>query len=206
MSHHQPAAARTIRRLVSTINALVKIIRAKDSENAGLRAIISTLKQENDQLHVDLENDPLTGVYNRTGLRSAWRRLSPAVTAVMIIDGDGFKQINDRHGHAFGDDIICLIADTLSACNIVAARFGGDEFIGLIVDSDPTTVAETFRQKLAQPRIIRGEPITVTATIGLCYVVRNDDDDTPMCDYLDRADAALYAGKHAGRNTIRITS
>jgi diguanylate cyclase len=196
-------AAQTIERLMATIRILVKINKATRKENQQLRDLISAMEAERNRLYEQQEIDQMTGIYNRTGMQRAWRRDAEAVTAVILIDGDGFKAINDRYGHTTGDAVICAIAETISSCDITAARYGGDEFVGLIYSDDPYATAETFRTKLRLPRMINGHNITLSATIGLCYVT---GDRRALCDYIDAADDALYQGKAAGRNTIRITS
>lgn len=205
MSHQQRPGPTA--RLINTIRVLTKIVRSQRSEIADLRKIISTLEAETNQLHTALEMDQLTGVYNRAGLHRAWRRNGAAITGVMLIDGDGFKKINDKHGHSVGDAVICTMADALASSTIIAARFGGDEFVGLIIDDDPYDAAARFAKDLSTPRVIEGCKITLTATIGLC-IVDHDSSGHPkhnICDYLDKADEALYAGKEAGRNTIITT-
>lgn len=181
-------------------------LRACQTENQALRQEAAALGLEIERLRIETFTDPLTGAYNRTGLRHVWNEVMREVTAVMIVDSDWFKQINDRYGHRTGDVVICHIGETLRACGIIAARTMGDEFIGLITDGDPEQVAERLRTTVATPRSVNGHMITTTITIGLCLVHQaNGIPAAALMDYLDHADAALYQGKRAGRNTIVTT-
>lgn len=187
----------------------VKRLRKLITANQHLRAENRALRQENTCLQLEIQRlrietftDPLTGTYNRTGLRHVWEEVLSEVTAVMILDADRFKQINDRYGHQAGDVVICHIGETIRSCGIIAARTMGDEFIGLFVDPEPEKTAEQLRSAIATPRSINGNTITTTVTIGLCLA----DTTTALIEYLDHADAALYQGKRAGRNTVVTTT
>jgi diguanylate cyclase (GGDEF)-like protein len=182
-------------------------IRTLQTENQALREQATVLSLEIERLRIETFTDPLTGAYNRTGLRHVWSEVAQDVTAVMIIDSDRFKAINDRYGHRTGDVVICHIGEMIRTSGIIAARTMGDEFIGLVTDQEPEKIAEQLRAAIAEPRIINGNNIVTTVTIGLC-LVRQDDDGlptAPLIEYLDHADAALYQGKRLGRNTI-VTS
>jgi len=188
------------------VKQLEQQLRAVCAENAALHQNIAALDLEIERLRIETFTDPLTGAYNRTGLRHIWAEVAKEVTAVMIIDSDRFKQINDRYGHGTGDVVICHICDAIRSSGVIVARTMGDEFIGLITDPDPEKIAETIRVAVARPRSINGHKIVTTVTIGLCLVEDHntsmEDHNTSMIEYLDLADAALYQGKNAGRNAI----
>lgn len=207
MSHHG-----TITRHITTIRILTKIIRKKNRRIAELQ---SEIRQQAEALALQsaeitsmvmrIETDPLTGALNRSGLRTAWAERTD-LTAVMIVDGDNFKVINDRYGHTAGDEIICLIANTMRCPGITVARIGGDEFVGLISSDDPTAVAESFLRRLSAPRIIQGDTVHITATVGLAHV-KIDDQGRPtstMSECMDMVDSALYRGKRAGGNCVVV--
>ncbi|HYM36549.1 MAG TPA: diguanylate cyclase [Steroidobacteraceae bacterium] len=155
--------------------------------------------------------DELTGVPNR---RSALRRLEAIMhnhnsppCAVSIVDIDHFKSINDKHGHPQGDFILQRVARKLSSLIAEPAfigRLGGEEFVVV----SPGATLETARQAAERYRSeistldTRGElgDRTITVSIGVC--VSKPADDTPVT-LLQRADAALYAAKHAGRNCVK---
>ncbi|WP_229403510.1 GGDEF domain-containing protein [Micromonospora okii] len=142
--------------------------------------------------------DPLTGLANRAGLTQAWTHLAPARPYVAVIDLDGFKPVNDTHGHAAGDIVLTTIAGRLRTVNAVAARLGGDEFAALIDAPDPAAVAHRLAQVIAAPvELPTGVTVTVTASIGLAPAVG----DLPAA--LGAADAAMYRAK-TGRTGVAM--
>lgn len=159
------------------------------------------------------ERDPLTGVENR---RAFTRRLEEvfaqqrprARLALMILDLDHFKSINDRFGHPFGDTVllatVAAVRDTLEdACHL--ARLGGEEFALLCEDHDPSSaadLAERLRAAIAAMRIAgpRGE-ISISVSIGVAPLGTRIDQPG---DWLRAADAALYRAKDEGRNRVVI--
>lgn len=161
--------------------------------------------------------DPLTGLLNRRSflplsdgaLKLAQRNLSPLVALVM--DLDAFKAVNDRHGHAIGDEVIrCAagaLAETLRTSDMVA-RMGGEEFAALLPDTGPEearVAAERLRKAIEALRIPLpdGSPgsLRVTASIGLA--MWNGGEET-LHQLLVRADRALYAAKQNGRNRVEM--
>ncbi|NYS62083.1 GGDEF domain-containing protein [Vreelandella salicampi] len=125
---------------------------------------------------------------------------------LLLADLDHFKTINDTHGHAAGDSVIkafaTLCENTLRHHDL-AARIGGEEFAILLPETDlegGQVLAERLRQALANtPAMINGEPIFVTASIGVTMAAHNDADVGTM---LARADKALYQAKTGGRNQV----
>ncbi|MCP5476282.1 MAG: GGDEF domain-containing protein [Rhodanobacteraceae bacterium] len=134
---------------------------------------------------------------------------SGADAALMVVDIDRFKQVNDRHGHAVGDRAIQHVArQLLQSCAGFgsAGRLGGEEFIGLLANvGGPTQalqIAEQLRQAVEEsPLQIEGaaEPLPLTVSIGVASRQSQDRDFTA---WLQRADQALYAAKAAGRNRV----
>lgn len=125
--------------------------------------------------------------------------------AVLFVDVDHFKAINDQHGHAIGDTVLRHVAGTLATSLRPAdpiGRFGGAEFVVGLVECDAREapeVAERLRRAVAErPLICAGHRIAATVSIGLA--VR--DDDSMLGSLLDRADAAMYRAKYAGRNRV----
>lgn len=169
-------------------------------ENATLRALLACRTSETEALRAEMLRDSLTGLYNRTGLRHAWDSMAARVTAVMVIDLDRFKQVNDRYGHHAGDIALCMIADMITECGIIGARTGGDEFIGLVTTTDPGSTAEQLQALVRNPVEINGNTIMLTVSIGLCLI----DGDEPMSHHIERADSALYQVKRAGRDGVRV--
>ena len=154
--------------------------------------------------------DELTGVPNR---RSVLRHLDdllqngdPISCGVLIIDIDHFKSINDRYGHPVGDEVLKSIADSLREIGkppAFSGRLGGEEFILVLPDQSSATalnLAENLRAHVAQLDLSRwlGER-RITVSIGVTMATADDT----LSTMLRRADAALYAAKHAGRNCVR---
>jgi two-component system cell cycle response regulator len=155
--------------------------------------------------------DPLTGLYNRRYMASHLATLlsqsaSQHGTAVLILDLDYFKQINDSHGHPIGDEVLREIGNRIVR-NIrgidMACRYGGEEFVVLMPDTD-LDAAEVVANRLLQA--IGGKPVTtkeglsltVTCSIGCTSQGAGDTAES----LLKRADDALYEAKNGGRNRI----
>lgn len=159
--------------------------------------------------------DPLTGCYNRRGFvqlgevefNRAWRFNRPL--AVLMIDVDHYKQLNDTYGHAIGDQILAAMVDCYRA-NLrtvdIVGRYGGEEFVVLLPEVDLRTalrVAERLRAAVAAMSVPVNDPgIRVTISVGVAILTRN----TPDLDALvKRADQAQYRAKQAGRNQVAVS-
>ncbi len=153
--------------------------------------------------------DPLTNLPNRTIFRTrldtALRDAEPGATAVLFVDVDGFKPINDTYGHATGDRLLEQIAERLSGCVRpfdTVARHGGDEFTllleGLSHADAAGTVAERVVRSLSQPFDLDGRSVSVSASVGVAC------DHGDGGDLLDRADRAMYHAKQSGKRGYSI--
>jgi len=182
------------------------------AEINALKAVASLLVQL--QARIDAEeqtifnanHDDLTGLPNRRALiHELVKRLeSGRDTAVMIIDLDRFKVMNDFLGHASGDRLLVTIADRLRTsirANDFAARLGGDEFVFLVdqITSEMEILATSFRllEVIAQPVDIMGQMFSHTASIGIALA---PDEKPDAVEMLGWADVALYSAKSQGRN------
>jgi len=156
------------------------------------------------------ERDPLTGLYNRRSLQPALDAALGAVPgdpsgAVLVIDLDGFKSINDTLGHAAGDRVLAAAAGVLSASvrtADVVARLGGDEFVVFL-----PRAAEPIARRVAALMLSRlaalgddGGLTRVTASIGIAVT----DDLREVDELLRRADSAMYTAKRNGRNRAEL--
>lgn len=167
-------------------------------------------------LHIVLEQrsnrDPLTAVLNRRGFaevhakEKARARRSGTLIAVMSIDLDFFKAINDAHGHAVGDLVLIDVAGVISGVlrgSDAVARFGGEEFVVLLSDSYQARaelVAQRIQHALRQPRAVSSLP-RYTLSIGIaCQSGHGEDLDSLLL----RSDQALYRAKQLGRDRIEI--
>lgn len=157
-------------------------------------------------------HDPLTGLGNRAALMDALHTAlsQPAGGRgwLILLDLDGFKNVNDTFGHPVGDALLVALARDFAAVAPPAAkpaRLGGDEFAIVLPGCDEagaTGLAERILALAARPRLIDGAPINVSASLGLLPL----DAATDAASALRDADIALYAAKSAGRNRYRISS
>ena len=156
------------------------------------------------------QHDPLTGLANRTLFREiiahaveTCRRDNSHLT-ILFIDLDGFKQVNDTHGHEIGDKLLVAFAERLrSAARSadVVARVGGDEFAVMLEGADADTgasVAFKLRELLSQPYPLDGLTIEVRASIGSATFPQSGANASEL---LKRADEAMYRAKTARRTT-----
>lgn len=184
----------------SAILALVEQIHARLAEVDRLRAAAMT--------------DPLTGLWNRRGFEplieqaiARTGRTGEAI-AIVVIDVDRFKQINDRHGHGVGDEALVSVSRALVGAirpTDIAARLGGDEFALLLAGADASgasLVCERIRRSLA--RSCAGG-VTITLSFGIADANSLDRPGVGAAarkGWLEAADAALYDAKAAGRDTV----
>ncbi|SCG78738.1 diguanylate cyclase (GGDEF) domain-containing protein [Micromonospora echinaurantiaca] len=142
-------------------------------------------------LHRATLRDPLTGLANRAGLADAWAQLAALRPWVVMVDLDGFKPVNDTHGHAAGDLVLTAVASRLRSVHGVAARLGGDEFAALLLDTDPAAAARQLAAAVAAPvRLPSGVALSVTASIGIAPA-----SSAGLAAALADADAAMYRAK-----------
>jgi diguanylate cyclase (GGDEF)-like protein len=160
--------------------------------------------------------DPLTGIANRRAFLENAEMLAkrhadiPKPTAVLLIDLDHFKSINDRFGHAIGDRVLEMFAsiaqNTLRASDLLG-RLGGEEFAAVLHDAPRAAamaVAERLREAFAQAtQDVEGRPVCATMSIGLVSCEMPSIDITSL---LAQADQALYFAKERGRNRVEVAS
>ncbi|MCU7806305.1 MAG: EAL domain-containing protein [Candidatus Thiodiazotropha sp. (ex Semelilucina semeliformis)] len=180
---------------------------------------ISDRKATEEQIHRKVLFDDLTNLPNRILLRT---KLESLITlsqrrktygALLFMDLDNFKNINDSMGHLTGDILLCRVAERLTnslRSEDVVSRLGGDEFVVVLpmLDEDQNQasvtardVAEKLRQALNQPVLLDGHEYVITPSIG---VVLLPSEGTNADDLLRQADTAMYRAKASGRNTIRF--
>ena len=157
-------------------------------------------------------HDGLTGLPNRSRflerLGSHLESAEPGSIAVLFIDIDNFKVINDSLGHDAGDQLLQAMSERLRTVvrdRDLLGRFGGDEFIVMLRDVsgkyDPFNVAEQLRAEIAKPLVIEGAELFVTASIGITVSDREGVSTTEM---LRDADAAMYRAKARGRDCVEV--
>jgi diguanylate cyclase (GGDEF)-like protein/PAS domain S-box-containing protein len=175
---------------------------------------VSAIKEAQSKLEELAFFDPLTQLANRRLFRNELEKAlllshrRKQSLAVMLLDLDLFKNINDSLGHDAGDELLVEIGwrlkKSVRATDMVA-RFGGDEFVILLddIDSEYTVsrIASTISEELAQPFEIGGKTLTITASIGVALAPRDGNDEQSLLKY---ADLALYRVKESGRNGHRF--
>ena len=158
-------------------------------------------------------HDALTGLANRMELRQRMARIIDGgagdadLTALIIVDLDGFKPINDTLGHDVGDQLLIEVAGRLKAlmrASDVVARLGGDEFVILLTKlrerGDVQSFAERLLRRLADPVQVDGQQIRIGASLGIAFYPRDGLDVDTL---LNQADMALYSAKTGGRGMYR---
>lgn len=183
--------------------------RTEELESANAR-----LRESERQLQAQAHTDPLTGLANRLLLDARLlqsmqqARRSHGQIAVLLVDLDNFKPINDSYGHAIGDEVLRLVADKLRAAVRevdTVARLGGDEFVivlhGIGDVADAERVAQKIIADLDQPMRILGLPLEVGACVGIAPFSTGELTTTEL---VRRADQAMYAAKEAGRGCYRV--
>ncbi|MDK9723463.1 MAG: EAL domain-containing protein [Sterolibacteriaceae bacterium MAG5] len=161
-------------------------------------------------------HDNLTGLANRTLLHDrisqaiAFARRSSRSVAVMLLDLDHFKHVNDAFGHSAGDDLLKEVAQRLRACvreSDTVARLGGDEFVIVLSDlvsaEDVDHISEKISESLSRPVMIGEREAFVGASIGISLFPRDGEHGETL---LRNADMAMYRVKEHGRNSVRLFS
>jgi diguanylate cyclase (GGDEF)-like protein len=160
--------------------------------------------------------DPLTGIANRraflheAGLLAKRHASNPRPTAVLLIDLDHFKSINDRFGHALGDSVLEIFSaaarKSVRSTDLIG-RLGGEEFASVLYDTSrdkAVAVAERMRETFAQlAQDVNGRPVCATVSIG---IVHCEGAVLDIPELLAQADHALYSAKERGRNRVEVAS
>jgi diguanylate cyclase (GGDEF)-like protein/PAS domain S-box-containing protein len=194
-------------------------------ERAGEPIFVGVIRDITQQRHAKEEiqrlafYDPLTHLPNRRLLQDRLEQalITSARTAqqgaLMFLDLDHFKHLNDTLGHDLGDELLKQVATRLKTCvreGDTVARLGGDEFVVLLEGLSPAShesaaqaeaIAGKILLALGQPYQLRGHPFESTPSIGIVLFPGEDDDTEAL---LKKADIAMYQAKAAGRNTVRF--
>src|SRR6201995_2693736 len=181
----------------------------------GSKQDIPSDRQAMESLRRQAETDPLTGLANRSVFQARYREIigdslnHGFASALVLIDLDRFKDLNDTLGHPAGDACLCEVARRLERAFHTAglvARLGGDEFaIILRAPTNPARIAHVLRQTvvmLSRPLFWNGLRIEVSASIGAALIGRPHR--RRIADLLAEADIALYDAKAAGRNQVHL--
>ncbi|NEX62371.1 EAL domain-containing protein [Noviherbaspirillum galbum] len=195
----------------------VSALRGPDGQFQGLVAIVVDIgerKQAQERLRHASLHDPLTGLPNRTmlfeyaGYQLPHNRRHHRRTALLFLDLDRFKPVNDSHGHEVGDAVLQEAARRLMASvreEDMVARLGGDEFVILLQDTgDPQYAAEVawhIASRIAEPFHVGELALSVSTSIGISIFPQDGDDIDTL---LSHADMAMYQAKQNGRNNVQF--
>jgi diguanylate cyclase (GGDEF)-like protein len=202
------------RQMVNDRHILVNEYRTPDNQTVVLYTDISELKRREKKIHHLAHHDMLTGLPNRVLFRDKLESAiisasgSESMVAVLCLDLDRFKNVNDTLGHHVGDMLLQEVARRIQSClrgHDIAARLGGDEFaiiMSNIRDQDaPTSLAWRLLDILAQPMIVNDHTIVTGTSIGIAFSVEGQVSSENI---LKNADLALYRAKSDGRGTFRF--
>jgi diguanylate cyclase (GGDEF)-like protein len=181
-------------------------------ENGRLEDSLARVTRQKEDLHFRALHDVLTGLGNRALLWEALSHLDDPLrgsrqSAVLLLDLDDFKAVNDTLGHQAGDQLLVEVSRRLEACcrpEDTIARLGGDEF-AILLDrmsspGDATFVAGRISDALSQPLLLSGQPVVPQASMGIALVRSG----TPPEELMRRADLAMYQSKSRGKGTFSV--
>ena len=211
------------RRMIVELFEVLRVAEESEARFLELENRMLSLQRENLDLTVRnrtlsevSSRDALTGLYNRcyviekldSEINRALRHGSPM--ALLMLDVDHFKRINDTYGHSTGDQVLKAIGQLLrDSCRVydVPGRYGGEEFCIVLPETklgNTNVVAERIRTRLAGASLqAGGEALSVTASIGIAGIDESGGALSPA-DLIDRADRALYWAKDRGRNRVEM--
>jgi diguanylate cyclase (GGDEF)-like protein len=202
---YRDALGALITRFRRLVRETRRVIVHSDRQERELNSLNSTLQRLAAELDYKSKHDSLTGAFNR---RAVIERievlLREGALALIVLDIDHFKQINDEHGHPVGDAVIVELVSRLHAIvpeRAEIGRVGGEEFTVVLPAaelSSAVVLAESMRAKVAEAPFARPGGRTVTASFGVSYT----DKDGTFDEAYGRADAALYEAKRGGRNRV----
>lgn len=194
----------------------LRVVRSRDGlprHFIGVARDISDIKSTKDRLEHLATHDALTGLPNRTVLSEALerevetRRRHGGKSAVLFVDIDHFKDVNDTHGHHAGDELLRSVASRLKGTirsEDMIARFGGDEFVVVISDFGAHSVVDEVVRRMLnsvrEPAVVEGITVRPSATAGIAIF---PDSGATTEDLLKNADAAMYQAKRIGRGSYQ---
>ncbi|HET9518439.1 MAG TPA: GGDEF domain-containing protein [Actinoplanes sp.] len=179
------------------ITLLVTILCGSQSNAAAQH--VHDLQEARRQLEHQAGHDALTGLPNRSQLERHAAGLDGRALGVLLLDLDGFKQVNDTFGHAAGDDLLKAIAERITRVTRggdLPGRLGGDEFVLLLADADQSTVdvvANRLRTSICEPVDVAGRTVRVGVSIGVVCRAAGDPGDFALLAAM--ADSAMYQEK-----------
>jgi len=209
------------RGLKKALTSALDATREMEKQNRDLEEKFDASSKEITRLREDLESmrqeamtDGLTGIANRKLFDAELRRAAMQamekgdLLSLLMLDIDHFKAFNDSYGHQIGDQVLMLLAKTLTASikgQDTAARFGGEEFSVILPGTSlkgAIKVAENIRKRVSQKQVVNRATGDTMGQITVSVGVAQFEYGEPLSQLISRADEALYAAKNAGRNRV----
>lgn len=205
------SASVTVQFAMAMVSVAVILVAVSTHERVGML----------EQMELLASRDPLTGLLNRRSFLAQGQHAIDSMTsdnrgvAVLMLDLDNFKGINDRYGHAVGDKLLVATANTLTHqlrdVDIIG-RLGGEEFtvvISGITQDSARALGDLLRVAVAETMVDIGDAteveVGVTVSIGVTHIGRNHEPHGSILELLEQADAALYAAKQLGRDRVILS-
>lgn len=211
----------SVEEIRATVTRVVEETKVVTQQNAKLQEKLEESSEQLTVLKEDLSKaqqesltDPLTGVGNRKRFTNELKRLTQEAEeqktslSLLMVDIDHFKKFNDTHGHQVGDQVLRLVARTLTE-NLkgrdVICRYGGEEFVIILAQTrlaDAHRVAEALRQFVATKKVVRRDTNVSLGTVTISIGLAEWNWTEPLSQLLRRADTGVYLAKAAGRNRV----
>jgi diguanylate cyclase (GGDEF)-like protein len=211
------SVAYMLRTLARRRDAALDLASKRSEELAASLKVVEQANRDLERARTEAERlsreDPVTGIFNRRHFGEVLARElsdpeSGGIPAVLLLDLDHFKHVNDEHGHLMGDAVLQTVTDRIASVlrsEDCLARWGGEEFAVLAPDIDRdgvATLAERAREALAEEPVQVGD-VSIDLTLSVGAALATGDRRSPDT-LVHAADQALYQAKHAGRNCVRI--
>lgn len=211
IAHGKHTAGNEIEQLASDVNHLLNVVEITLEEEREQRLLVEQMSRKYELL---AHHDTLTGLPNRTLFNDRLQQMlagaqrSGQPCALIFMDLDGFKPINDTYGHDAGDALLKEVGTRLDAsvrASDTVARLGGDEFVVLLPSiehgGDATAVAEKIRRNLAEPILVKDDRLNIGVSIGIALYPEHGELGTTL---IKNADRAMYQAKQEGKNKVCV--
>ena len=196
------------------LNRLIDFVKSHPSSTPEIELLsesIVSLWQRNRELVIQSQTDTLTGVHNRRGFFNIITPLcylaqrNDYVVAIMMIDIDDFKKVNDKHGHQIGDAVLTFVAHTIKdqiRRSDVVGRYGGEEFVVCLIDADSDSLADISERMRQTIQNRSQDRIPISVSIGVNYGSLEGDVEERLDAMIRLADESLYEAKELGKNQV----